>query len=321
MIQTFDATTEMFLSDLALSEARSSKDIQQLSSGYAVSCAADAPGDVVTLLQVQNQMAQTTQVSNNLSRLRNEVNTGESVLEESVSLLQQANVLGAQALGVGQTASTLQALAVQVRDLQQQIVGLSQTQVSGRYIFSGDNNQAPQYTMNPPTDPLTGLANPPVDPQTGVAQMFTTAETRQISDVSGATFTAAATAQEIFDQRDSGGSPTANNVFAALQQLYDGLMSGPSAANGINQAIANIKTASVWLNNNLAFYGTVQNRISSSLTIAGKYQTQWTQQISGIRDADTAAVASDLTAARTQQTAALSAKANFPPQSLFDYLK
>lgn len=310
MIQTFDATTEMFLSDLAVNKARTVKDIQQLSSGYAVSSAADAPGDVVTLLQVQNQMVQTTQVSNNLSRLQNEVNTGESVLEECVSLLQQANVLGAQALAVGQTASTMQALAVQVRDLQQQIVGLSQTQVSGRYIFSGDNDQAPQYTLNPPTDPLTG-----------VARMFATAETRQISDVSGGTFTAAATAQDIFDQRDGGGNPTPNNVFAALQQLYNGLMTGPSAADAINQAIGNIKTASVWLNNNLAFYGTVQNRISSSLSIAGRYQTQWAQQISGIRDADTAAVASDLTAARTQQTAALSAESNFQPQSLFNYMK
>jgi flagellin-like hook-associated protein FlgL len=89
----------------------------------------------------------------------------------------------------------------------------------------------------------------------------------------------------------------------------------------INQALGNIKSASVWLNGNLAFYGTVQNRISSSLTIAGKYQAQWTQQISGIRDADIAAVASDLQATHTQQSAALAAEANFLPRSLFDYLK
>jgi flagellar hook-associated protein 3 FlgL len=321
MIQTFSATTEMFLSDLATSEARSSKDIAELSSGYSVSSPSDAPADVVTILQVQNQMAQTTQVTNNLNRLQNEVNTGESVLDEAVSLLQQANVLGAQALGVGQTAQTMQALAIQVSDLQQQIVGLSQTAVSGRYIFSGDNDQAAQYTLTPPIDPSTGLPNPPINPLTGVARMFNTEETRQIADVSGATFTAAATAQDIFDQTDSSGNPTANNVFAALQQLYNGLMAGPSDAAGINQAIGNIKSASVWLNNNLAFYGTVQNRISSSMTIASKYQTQWTQQISGIRDADTAAVASDLQATHTQQSAALAAEANFQPQSLFDYLK
>src|SRR5215469_18202428 len=144
MIQTFSATTETFLSDL-----RRTNDVEQLSSGYRVTSAADDPADIVTMLQVQNQMGQTSQVTNNLSRLQNEVNAGESVLDQAGSLLQQARVLGAQALGIDQTPQTLQALAVQVQDLQQQMVGLSQTEVSGRYIFSGDNDQAPQYTLDP----------------------------------------------------------------------------------------------------------------------------------------------------------------------------
>ena len=321
MIQTFSATTEMFLSDLEASKARSSKDIEQLSSGYRVTTPSDAPQDVVTILQVQNAMAQTTQVTRNLSRLQNEVNTGESVLEEAVTLLQEANVLGAQALGVGQTPEALQALATQLHDLQQQVVGLSQTVVSGRYIFSGDNDHAEQYTLNPPIDPVSGVANPPIDPATGVAKMFSTSETRQVADVSGATFTAAATAQDIFDQRDAGGTPTASNVFAALQQLYNSLTTTPADTAAITQAIGNVKSASVWLNNNLAFYGTVQNRIASSMTIADKYQSQWTQQISSIRDTDTAAVASDLTATDTQQKAALAAEANFQPHSLFEYMR
>jgi flagellar hook-associated protein 3 FlgL len=321
MIRTFTATTEMFLSDLKASEARSSKDIEQISSGYRVTSASDSPQDVVTILQVQNAMAQTTQVTNNLSRLQNEVNTGESVLEVGVSLLQQANVLGAQALGVGQTPETLQAIAIQLRDLQQQTVGLSQTVVSGRYIFSGDNDHAAQYTLDPPIDPVSGLPNPPVDPATGVAKMFSTSETRRVADVSGATFTAAATAQDIFDQRDASDVPTANNVFAALQQLYNSLVANPTDTSAINQAVGNVKSASVWLNNNLAFYGTVQSRIASSMSIANRYQTQWTQQISAIRDSDTAAVASDLAASRTQQSAALAAQSNFQPHSLFDYMR
>jgi flagellar hook-associated protein 3 FlgL len=309
MIQTFSATTETFLSDLTLSEQRSSKDIEELSSGYSVSSAADDPADVVTLLQVGSQMAQATQITNNLSSLQNEVTTGESVLDEAVSLMQQAEVLGSQALDVNQTSNTLQSVAVQVQDLQQQMVGLSQTEVSGRYIFSGDNDQAPQYTLDP-----SNLV-------TGVQQNFTTQETQQITDVSGGTFTAAATAQDIFDQTDAGGNPTANNVFAALQQLYNGITADPPDTAGIQQAIGNVQSASVWLNNNLAFYGTVADRITSSMSIASKYQTQWTQQAAGIRDADTAAVASDLQAATTQQNAALAAEANFQPHSLFDYMK
>lgn len=312
MIRTFSATTETFLTNLGLVKQRASEDSKQISSGYAVTEASDSPADVVSLLRVTNDMAQLEQVTDNLSRLKTEVDSGEGALENAVSLMQNANVLGAQALGVGQTAATLQALAVQVKNLQQQMVGLSQTNATGHYIFSGDEDLQPQYTMTP-TAPAT------VDPLTGVYQNFAAQATQQIADVVGGTFTASGTAQDIFDQRDASNNPTANNVFAALQQLYTGLTNNDTDA--VSQSISNIKTASTYLNNELAFYGSVQNRISSSMTMATKYQTQYTQQISAIRDTDTAAAASDLQACTTQEQAALAAQANFSPKSLFDYLR
>jgi flagellar hook-associated protein 3 FlgL len=307
MIRTFSATTEIFLSNLALSKQRSATDLKELSSGYRVSVASDAPEDVMSLLHTQNDVTQTQQVTDNLTRLKSEVDSAESVLENAVLIVQNAEVLAAQALNVGVTTQTMQAMAAQVRDMQNQLVGLTQLNVDGRYVFSGDHSKQPQYAVD------TGnLA-------TGVARNFDSADTREITDVSGARFVAAATAQEIFDQTDATGTPTANNVFAALQQLYNGLAAGDPAA--VEQTVANIKTSSVWLNNQLAFYGTVQNRIEQSLTIAAKYQTQWVQQTSALRDTDAAATISDLQACQTQQSAALSSQAAFSPRSLFDYLK
>ena len=306
MIQTFNATTEIFLSNLELSQQRASRDLQQMSSGYRVTNPSDAPADAVSILQVQNNITQTRQTTNNLTRLKGEVDTGEATMETVVTLLQNANVLAAQALGPSQTIETLQALALQVRDIQQQMVGLSQANAQGRYIFSGDNDSAAQYSLDP------------MNLVTGVAQAFTTQDTRQIADIGG-TFTPAGTAQDIFDQRDASNNPTVNNVFAALQQLYNGLTNNDRAV--IGGAVGNIKTSSTYVNLQLAFYGTVQNRISSSLSIATRYQTQWTQQLSTLRDADIAAVISDLQANRTQQSAAMAAQANFSPHSLFDYLK
>jgi len=149
MIRTFSATTEIFLTNLELVKQRASKDSTQLSSGHAVTEASDSPADVVSLLRVSNEMAQLGQMTENLTRLKTEVDSGESALENAVSLLQDANVLAAQALGVGQTSATMQALAVQVQNLQQQMVGLSQTNAAGHYIFSGDDDLQPQYTMTP----------------------------------------------------------------------------------------------------------------------------------------------------------------------------
>lgn len=312
MIRTFSATTETFLTDLDRIKQRAAEDSKQLTSGYAVTDAADAPADVVTLLRVTTDRAQLEQTTENLSRLKTEVDSGESALQTAVALMESANVLGAQALGVGQTAANLQALAVQVQNLQQQMVGLSQTNAAGHFIFSGDNDLQPQYTMSPAPPAV-------VDPVTGVYQNFAAQDTQQITDVVGGTFTASGTAQDIFDQRDASNNRTPNNVFAALQQLYTGLMNNDT--NAISQAIGNIKAAGIYLNNEVAFYGSVQNRIASSMTIATRYQTQYTQQISAIRDTDVAATASDLQACRTQEQAALTAQANFSPKSLFDYLR
>ena len=312
MIRTYSATTENFLTDLAHIKARAAEDSMQLSSGYAVRDASDSPADVISLLRANTNRAQLDQVTGNLTRLKTEVDSGESALQTAVSFMQTANVLGAQALGVDQTAQNLQALAVQVMNLQQQMVGLSQTTAEGHFIFSGDNDLQPQYTMTPAPPAV-------VDPATGAYRNFVTQNSRQITDVVGGTFTAAGTAQEIFDQRDASDIPTANNVLAALQQLYTGLMNNDT--NAVSQAIGNIKTAGDYLNNQLAFYGAVQNRIGSSMAIASKYRTQYTQQISAIRDTDVAQAASDLQSAKTQEQAALSAQANFSPASLFDYLR
>lgn len=307
MIRNFNPVTERFLTNLALSQKRSAKNMEEISSGYRANKASDAPDDVVSILRIQSDVHRTTQVQNNLSRLSNEVNSAEATLQIAITLTDRANVLAAQSLNVAQTPESLATIETQVQDLLKQMVGLTQLNIQGRYVFSGDNDSAPQYQLDP------------VNLVTGVQRMFVTSETRQIGDAFGTTFTAAVTAQDIFDHRDSTDAPTSNNVFAAFQQLINGLNSGDTSV--IEQAIESIKSAGSWLNRNLSFYGAVQRRIQDSTAVASKYQTQWTMDLGEKRDADQVAAISDLEAISTQQAAAMAAQARFAPRSLFDFLK
>lgn len=308
MIRTFSATTEQFLSSLKLSQARSAKAMEELSSGYRVNRPSDSPADVVSILHIQSDVVRTQQTQTNLTRLKNEVDSAETTLQIAVSILDKANVLAAQALGTGQTPESLQALAGQVKDLQSQMLGLSQLNVQGRFVFSGGSDQQAQYVL----DPTNASGN-------GVTRQFTTTESRQIQDVFGTSFTAAVTAEDIFDHRNPDDTLANDNVFQALQKLYDGLTANDKTA--IEQSITLVKAASTSANTNLAFYGTVQNRISQSMSIADKYQLQWKTQLSEKRDADPAEAITELESTRTQQSAALGAQANFSPKSLFDYLR
>jgi flagellar hook-associated protein 3 FlgL len=307
MIRSFDPASEQFLTSLEAAGRRISQAMQEISTGYRVSRPSDAPADVVSILRIEGDMRAADQVQSNLGRLKNEVDTAESTIQIAINILDQAVVFSAQALGLQQNAETRAAIATQVRDLQQQIVSLTRLNVQGRYVFSGDNDQAPQYTLDP------------ANIVTGVSRNFQTAETRQITDVLGASFSAALTAEQLFDHRNPDDSVALDNVFAALEQLVQGLSTNDSAV--IEQAAASIKTASGWLNSNLSFYGAVQKRISNSLAIAAKYQVQWQQQLSDKRDTDYAEAITALEASRTTQSAALGARARFAGISLFDFLK
>jgi flagellar hook-associated protein 3 FlgL len=234
-----------------------------------------------------------------------QVNAGDSALQSSIQLLQNALSLGTQGSGTTATAQQQGALATQVQDLLSQLVGLSQTQVNGVYIFSGDASGSPPYQLDP-TSP------------TGVDQLVTAQSTQQIADPTGITFPISLTAQQLFDAQDSLGNPTAQNAFAALNNLQLALTSGNQTA--ISTAVDGIQTASTYLNQQLAFYGTAQNRITSSLDLAQKFQLQDQTNLSNLQDTNVPAVALQLTQDTTDINAALSAQAHIPTNTLFDYL-
>jgi flagellin-like hook-associated protein FlgL len=81
-----------------------------------------------------------------------------------------------------------------------------------------------------------------------------------------------------------------------------------------------IQAMGPYLNQQLAFYGLTQNRVTSETNFGQNFETQLQTQLSGIQDADLAQAITEMQQASTQQTAALSARAKLPKTSLFDFL-
>jgi flagellar hook-associated protein 3 FlgL len=185
------------------------------------------------------------------------------------------------------------------------MVNISQTQVNGRYIFSGDADQSPAYQLN-----LTS-AN-------GVDQLSNAASTRQIQNPEGGTFSASMTAQQIFSAQNADGTPAGSNVFAALNNLRVALLNNDQA--GITAAQGEIQQASTQLNTAQSFYGNVENNITNATSYGTTYGTQLTVQIGGIQDADATSAALALTESNTQLQAAFESQGKMPTSSLFDYL-
>jgi flagellar hook-associated protein 3 FlgL len=305
MIRSFDAQAS-FLANFSLLTQRTANTQEQLSSGFRINKPSDDPAAVGDVLQLQSDIGRATQVAANLNTVKGSVDTAASVLGDASALLDQAGSLGAQGANSTQTASTRAALATQVEQILGELVNTSRTTFDGQYVFGGDDSTAAPYNLN--------LAN-----ANGVDQLTTSSSTQLIQDTSGVVFAVSKTAQQIFDDRNPDGSLASDNVFAAVNGLRVALANNDST--GISNSLAALKTAQDYLNGQLAFYGSVQDRITSALDVAQKFQLQSQTSLSQVRDTDVAAATTDLTSEQISQQAALQAEANAPRGSLFDFLK
>ncbi|MBZ5610081.1 MAG: hypothetical protein LAP38_17600 [Acidobacteriia bacterium] len=305
MISGLDPANEQFVTSLNDLQTRFNNTQQQLSTGLRVNKASDAPQELSDIFQARADLARVTQVGQNLTTIKSQVDSADSALQNAAQLLDQAGVLAAQGVNTTETADQRQALALQVQTLQSQLVGLSRTQVDGVYIFSGDQGGSPAYQVD--------SASP-----AGVDRLLTVQATQQIADPSGVNFPYAMTAQDLFDKRDNADNPAPENVFAAVNSLQLALQANDPAA--ISQAIDGLHTASAYLNQQLGFYGAAQNRISASLDLAQKFQVQTQTRLSDLQDTDVTSAAVQLTQDSTNLNAVMSAQARRPQTTLFDYL-
>jgi flagellar hook-associated protein 3 FlgL len=305
MIQNSGAISQQFLTNLDLLQQQMAATQQQLSSGTKISQPSDAPNSVGDVLQLESDLGRVNQVTSNLNLVSGAVNSAESALETATQLLDQVSSIAAQGAGSTATADTRTTLSQQVGQILTSLVGVSQTQFNGTYVFGGDQPTSPSYQVD--------LNSP-----TGVDRLVTTQSTALIQDASGITFAVSKTAQDIFDNRNPDDSVASNNVFAAVNSLRVALANNDTA--GINTAISSLSTAQSYLSQQLAFYGGVQNQISNAQDVAQKFQLQDQTSLSNETSTDVAAASVSLSQEQASYQAAIEAESTMPKTSLFDYL-
>jgi len=306
MISTINGVQQLYLANLDRTQNQMQTAESQLSSGLQVQQPSDAPGAITEILQIDSEVAQNKQLQTNLNSVTTELDSADTALQSAVQNLDNAISLGTEGASSTSSATDRANLATEVTGILKSLVGLSQTTVNGQYIFSGDNGGQPQYQLD-------------ATQSDGVAQLSTSANTRMIEDGNGTPISAAMTAQQIFDARDSSGNPTSGNVFAAVSALATALQNNDTA--GITQAIGSLQSASGTVNSALQFYGNAENQISDAAALAQKFQTDEQTQLGQLQDADIPAAALQLTQTQTDEQAALSSEAKIEQmQNLFSYL-
>ncbi|MBI3684654.1 MAG: hypothetical protein HY235_30155 [Acidobacteria bacterium] len=309
MLSGLNAFTEKFLLDIGRLQKRTDRAQEKLTSGLKLTKVSDSPDDVSSLLDSRAGLDSAIQVQQNLTRVKVEVDAGEKALQNGVQLLERARVLGAQGSSNLQTAATRAHLAGELQALLERMVAAASTAVEGRYIFSGDADQIAPYQVD--------LSTP-----SGVSAYQGAASTRQVADSSGLLFPVAQSADILFDSATG-----SENVFLAINGMRRALLAVDNPPNppdptipSIEQALGNLGSAALYLNQRLASYGLTQNRVAEAATAASALELSLRARIASIEEADLAEAATDLGQARIGLDAALQARARTPRRSLFDYL-
>jgi flagellar hook-associated protein 3 FlgL len=300
MISTLNPAAQNFLAGLNQIQTRLQTAQTQLTTGLQINNVSDDPSEIADVWQLNSQLDQTQQTDTNLGQVTTEVNTAQSALQSSVTLVEQALTYGAQGASDTSSATTRQDLANELGAILQQLVSAANTTVQGRYIFSGDTDQTTPYSID-----LTQSS--PVSAYQG------SATTREIQGPDGTAFPVALTAQQIFDSSNG-----QTNVFGSITSLMQGLEANSDPE--ITSAMSDVQSADTFLNQQLAFYGTVQDRVAGALSFGQNYTTQLQTQLSGVQDADEASAITNMTQAQTEMQAALQSEAQLPRNTLFDFL-
>ena len=306
MVLSVSGVTQAYLANLNRTQQQINQASTEVSSGLKVQQPSDDPAAMASILQTQADIANNQQVQSNLSSVSGELQTADSALQSAIQIVENAGSLASEGASSTATAASRADLAQQVSGLQQTLVGISQTTYNGRYIFSGDQDTGPAYQLAP--------AQPD-----GVQQLINSPSTRVIVDATGTAISVAKTAQQIFAAQNPDGSDAPGNVFAAVNSLVTALNNNDQA--GVTAAASALQTAGTYLNQQLAFYGEAEDRVSTATDLAQKFQTQDQAQLSSLRDANIPAVALQLNQSQLAEQASLSAAAQIEQEkNLFSYL-
>lgn len=296
MFRSIDTSTERFLDALRVMNLRLERAQREVASGKRVATPSDAPDSISTLLQVRADLSRVAQVGSNLNRTRAEVDAAEQALQGAVLLFDRVRTLGMTGASSVQTALSREGIASELQGILDRLVALSNTQVDGRYIFSGDADGTPAFSLTPALSAYQG-----------------TASTRQALHPAGVPFQVSMSADQIFTHSDPN-----RNVFASIENLRQALLSGDE--DSMKQALVPLGEVSAHLNAALGFYGNSQTRVAEAVDTAARLKVRLRTELSELEDADAAQAIIDMQQASFQRDAALQVRSAFPKKSLFDYM-
>jgi flagellar hook-associated protein 3 FlgL len=252
------------LADLSSRQAAAA---QQAQTGLRVNLPSDDPVAAATLARLSASQAQVGARRDSINSVRGDTELAESSLQQASDLMATAKELAVQGGNGTLGASERATLALQVKDLRDQMLGVANTKGSSGYLFGGSQTQSQPFST---------------------AGVFGGDDESHLVDIGNSTPTAVnASGAKAFTV--AGG----RDVFADLDSLYTALNTNDTAA--LSTTLDNLDTSRAQITNAQAATGIIVNKLDASDSVLSNAQIQNAKSTNEMGAADPATAFSTLT--------------------------
>lgn len=296
-------------------QAKLSKTQMQLSTGLRVLTPADDPAASIRALDLNETIEKTRQYQDTIAMGRARLSLEESTLDNATHVLQRARELAVQSLNGSLSPQDHQAIEKEVRQLLDEMVGLSNTRsANGEYIFSGFKSNIPAYRWD-------SAANQYIYQGDDSQRRLQIGPTRQLADGNSGF--------NVFEAIDSVSTPAASNggkqsVMTTLYHFAEALKGNvappDTAHDALNHSLTDIDSAMERLLEVRTSVGARLNALESQENVNGKWITDAQAVLSETQDLDYAEAISRFNFQSVALQAAQQAYVKVQELSLFRFL-
>ncbi len=269
---------------------------EKLASQKTINRPSDNPLGAASAIGYRNLLSQVAQYGRNLYTGKSWMDSSESALSQSQDVVIRAKEIAIQMANASQSAATRSNMATEVGHLLDQAVSLGNSQVGGKYIFSGYRTGTP---------PFAKFNNGTID----TAQYNGDGNDFQVAIGQGETLAVGRNGQTVF--MDSTLFDTLGGLKLALES---------NDLTGIQQALTGLDGSLDHFNDQLADVGARANRLETRQGILQTMTLDFKEQLSLVEDADIAEMSIELKQVEMAYQAALLTTSRVGNLSLTDYM-
>jgi flagellar hook-associated protein 3 FlgL len=269
----------------------------EISSGVRLSGLGDDPSAASQNVQFSSRIAADSTFTQTASTTTAMMQVADSTLGSVVDQINQAISVATAGDNGTNNASDQSSVAAELTSIRDEILGLANTSYSGKYLFSGSQNNNPPFQLDASTTPATVTYS-----GDGVVNY--------VSTPGGQSIATNLPGQQVF-------TAAGGDLLGTLNALIQGFSSGNTAAttsltSQLGAALSQVSTQRASLDGAI-------NRFQSASSYASQEQTQLVANQTDLLQADLPTVATELSSNQTQQSALESVIVTIEKQgTLFD---